>query len=151
MGPRDPGRVIVKIAKTFRWEMGHRLPNHPGGCRNLHGHSYRMQVEVSGSPGADGMIMDFDDMTREVRPLIEELDHAFLCQDTDTDLAAFLDAHDMKRKIVPFPSTVENICELFADHLDPVFRVQERVTAFAVTIFETETSSARTDRSCENA
>jgi 6-pyruvoyl-tetrahydropterin synthase len=101
---------------------------------------------VEGTPGDDGMIIDFDDLTKAVRPLIRELDHAFLCQDQDTILAEFLVAHDMKRKIVPFPSTVENIATLFADRLEPVFREVERVTAFAVTISETETSSARIDR-----
>lgn len=138
----------MKIAKKFRWEMGHRLPDHPGGCRNLHGHSYRMRVEVEGTPGENGMIIDFDDLTRAVRPLIEELDHAFLCQDRDTDLVDFLVTHDMKRMIVPFPSTVENICTLFADRLAPVFRSRKRVSSFSVVIFETETSSARIDRSC---
>lgn len=141
----------MKIAKTFRWEMGHRLPEHPGGCRNLHGHSYRMQVEVEGTPGENGMIIDFDDMTRAVRPLIEELDHAFLCRDTDTDLVAFLRTHDMKHRIVPFASTVENISTLFADRLEPVFHEAAQVTAFAVTVFETDTSSARVERACPGA
>ena len=126
--------------------MGHRLPHHPGGCRNLHGHSYRMQVEVEGEPADNGMIIDFDDMTRAVRPLIEELDHAFLCRDTDKDLAAFLQAHGMKHKIVSFASTVENISMFFADRLAPVFRNVDNVSGFAVTIFETETSSARVER-----
>jgi hypothetical protein len=46
---------------------------------------------------------------------------------------------------------VENISTLFADRLEPVFRREPRVMAFAVTIFETDTSSARVDRACEEA
>jgi len=49
----------MKIAKEFRWEMGHRLPEHTGLCRNIHGHSYRMVVEITGDVLANGMIIDF--------------------------------------------------------------------------------------------
>ena len=38
----------MKIAKEFRWEMGHRLPEHFGLCKNIHGHSYKMIVEFEG-------------------------------------------------------------------------------------------------------
>ena len=37
----------MKIAKEFRWEMGHRLPLHDGACRNLHGHTYKAVVTLS--------------------------------------------------------------------------------------------------------
>ena len=30
----------MKIAKEFRWEMGHRLPEHFGLCKNIHGHCH---------------------------------------------------------------------------------------------------------------
>ena len=40
----------MKIAKEFRWEMGHRLPEHFGLCKNIHGHSYKMVVEFEGEP-----------------------------------------------------------------------------------------------------
>jgi len=38
----------MKIAKEFKWEMGHRLPEHFGQCKNIHGHSYKMLVEFEG-------------------------------------------------------------------------------------------------------
>lgn len=49
----------MKVAKRFRWEAAHRLPWHEGQCRHLHGHSYRMTVELRGDPSGDGMLMDF--------------------------------------------------------------------------------------------
>lgn len=133
----------MRIAKTFRWEMGHRLPDHPGGCRNLHGHSYRLEVAIDGEPGAGGMVVDFDDVSRAVRPLLAELDHAFLCDASDGDLLRFLCDHALKHVAVPFPSTVENICGLIAQRLRPVFAGRENVSGFTVTVHETETSSAR--------
>lgn len=132
----------MKIAKTFRWEMGHRLIDHQGGCRNLHGHSYRMRIEIEGEPADNGMILDFDEMTAAVRPLLQEWDHAFLCDQRDTDLVAFLQARDMKHSVIPFPSTVENLVRLVVQRLEPVFAGHDQVRAFTVRVHETETSSA---------
>ena len=38
----------MKVAKEFKWEMGHRLPEHFGNCKNIHGHSYKMIAEFEG-------------------------------------------------------------------------------------------------------
>jgi 6-pyruvoyltetrahydropterin/6-carboxytetrahydropterin synthase len=133
----------MKIAKEFRWEMGHRLPNHDGACRNVHGHSYKMQVEVEGSVNPDsGMIMDFGEISAIVKPLVAELDHAFLCQDTDTEVLDLLERMDMKRVLIDVPSTVENICKLFIDRLRPLFEDIQQVETFTVRIWETASSEA---------
>jgi len=133
----------MEISKTFRWEMGHRLPEHPGGCRNLHGHSYRLEVSIRGEVAANGMVIDFDDVTRAVRPLIEELDHAFLCDTSDGALLQFLRDQDLKHVVVAFPSTVENICRLIAERLRPLFAGRANIRAFTLCVHETETSAAR--------
>jgi 6-pyruvoyltetrahydropterin/6-carboxytetrahydropterin synthase len=100
----------MKISKEFRWEMGHRLPFHEGLCKNLHGHSYKMVVEITGEINESGMIIDFYDLAIAVKPIIGELDHAFLCWENDNDVKEFLEKHNLKRVIVSYHSTVENIC-----------------------------------------
>lgn len=138
----------MKIAKEFRWEMGHRLPNHDGACRNVHGHSYRMQVEVEGEVNPEtGMVMDFGEISALVKPLVSELDHAFLCQDTDTQVLELLERMDMKRVIIDVPSTVENICRLFIDRLRPLFVTIPQVQKFTVRIWETASSEAEMSES----
>jgi len=133
----------MKIAKEFRWEMGHRLPNHDGECRNLHGHSYRMVVEVEGDVSPDsGMVIDFADIKAKVKPLLSELDHAFLCQEDDREVRDLLERMDLKRVMIPVPSTVENICGLFVERLRPAFASESRVNAFTVRIWETASSVA---------
>lgn len=133
----------MKIAKEFRWEMGHRLPKHDGACKNLHGHSYRMVVEVEGEVNADtGMVIDFADISAKVKPFLNELDHAFLCQEDDAEVRDLLEAMDLKRVLVPFPSTVENICRLFVERLRPAFAAESRVEFFTVRIWETASSVA---------
>ncbi|MDA3844331.1 MAG: 6-carboxytetrahydropterin synthase, partial [Candidatus Kapabacteria bacterium] len=67
----------TKIAKNFDWEMSHRLPNHDGLCRNIHGHSYKMRVELEGEPNKQSMVIDYYDMKLVISPLLEKLDHCF--------------------------------------------------------------------------
>jgi 6-pyruvoyltetrahydropterin/6-carboxytetrahydropterin synthase len=133
----------MKIAKEFRWEMGHRLPNHDGACRNVHGHSYRMVVEVEGDVNPEtGMIIDFSDISAKVKPLVAELDHCFLCQESDQEVRDLLERMDMKRVMIPVPSTVENICGLFVERLKSAFASEPQVQAFTVRIWETASSVA---------
>ena len=133
----------MKIAKEFRWEMGHRLPLHEGACKNLHGHSYRMVVEVEGEVNPEtGMVIDFADISAKVKPFLNELDHAFLCQADDAEVRDLLERMDLKRIYIPKPSTVENICGMFVERLRPAFLSETQVTAFTVRIWETASSDA---------
>ena len=71
----------MEIYKTFTFEAAHRLPNVPPGhkCARLHGHSFQVMVHVQGPLLAHaGWVMDFADLKAVVKPLIEELDHAYL-------------------------------------------------------------------------
>ncbi len=67
--------------KAFTFEAAHRLPNVPEGhkCARLHGHSFRVEVHVSGPvDGALGWVMDFADIMAACAPLRDELDHRYL-------------------------------------------------------------------------
>jgi 6-pyruvoyl-tetrahydropterin synthase len=77
-----------------------------------------------------------------VKPFLAELDHAFLCQEDDHEVRGVLESMDLKRVMIPFPSTVENICRLFVDRLRPAFAEEAEVHAFTVRIWETATSEA---------
>lgn len=71
----------MDIFKVFTLESAHRLPNVPPGhkCARLHGHSFRIEVHVSGPVGPDsGWVMDFADIKAAFSPLHEELDHRYL-------------------------------------------------------------------------
>jgi 6-pyruvoyltetrahydropterin/6-carboxytetrahydropterin synthase len=109
----------VKIAKEFRWEMGHRLPEHFGNCKNIHGHSYKMLVEIEGETDEQGMVMDYYNLKKVVLPIIDKLDHAFMVNESDHDVVEFLNKMKSKKVIVDFPSTVENICHYIIRQLKP--------------------------------
>lgn len=77
----NPTMLPMDIFKIFTLEAAHRLPNVPPGhkCARLHGHSFRIEVRVSGEPGADtGWVMDFGDIKAAFQPIHDQLDHHYL-------------------------------------------------------------------------
>ncbi|MFI7208081.1 6-carboxytetrahydropterin synthase QueD [Micromonospora aurantiaca (nom. illeg.)] len=71
----------MEIFREFTFEAAHRLPHVPDGhkCARLHGHSYRVEVHVSGEVGAEtGWVMDFGDIKKIVQPVCDQLDHRYL-------------------------------------------------------------------------
>ena len=71
----------MDIFKTFTLECAHRLPNVPAGhkCARMHGHSFRVEVHVSGPVDAhSGWVMDFADVRAAFEPLFQRLDHRCL-------------------------------------------------------------------------
>jgi len=77
--------MVIRITKEFKFEMAHALMGYDGPCRNIHGHSYSLNVTVSGFPIADendpklGMVMDFGDLKKIVKKaVVDEFDHALV-------------------------------------------------------------------------
>lgn len=97
--------------------MGHRLPDHFGKCKNIHGHSYKMLVEIDGDVLENGMVMDYYHMKDAIEPLIEKMDHAFLVHKDDKIVLEFLEKMNSKKVVVDFHSTVENITNFFLSEI----------------------------------
>ncbi len=64
---------LIRVTKEFPFEMAHVLWNYDGPCKNVHGHSYRLFVTLSGYPSDDplnpknGMVIDFSDLKKIVK------------------------------------------------------------------------------------
>ena len=72
---------MIEIFKEIRFESAHRLPNVPEGhkCARLHGHSFRVEIHVSGEPGEEsGWLVDFSELDAAFKPLYAQLDHNYL-------------------------------------------------------------------------
>ena len=71
----------MDVFKTFTFEAAHVLPNVPPGhkCARLHGHSFRVEVHVSGEVDAvTGWVVDFADIKQATDPIRAQLDHRYL-------------------------------------------------------------------------
>lgn len=81
----------TRVTSTFTFEAAHRLDWHPGKCRNLHGHSYRLDVSVEGPLDTNGVVLDFDTLHEIVRTqVIDVWDHRDLNEVLDNPTAELL-------------------------------------------------------------
>lgn len=82
----------LEITKIFEFAAAHYIPEHEGKCKNLHGHTYKLEVTITRtglSNSSDlaealkdspyGMVMDFGDLKSLVKKyIIEIFDHSYL-------------------------------------------------------------------------
>lgn len=84
------------VKKFFEFAAAHHLkgvpPEHP--CASMHGHTWRVGIEVRGQIAKNGFVIDFRDISAIVKPYIEDLDHsvlnAFVDNPTSENLAMYL-------------------------------------------------------------
>lgn len=71
---------VMRISRAYRFEAAHRLPMVPKDhkCHALHGHSYEVEVEVSGQCDGVGWVCDFARMDCAWDALGAHLDHCYL-------------------------------------------------------------------------
>ena len=139
---------IIKITKQFSFEMAHALRNYDGLCRNIHGHSYKMDITLAGQPLQDdsspknGMVMDFGDLKKLVNEeIISLLDHALVLNaKTDAQLVDVLKHNYEKIVTVDFQPTPENLLEFIAAKIQS--RLPNDVKLSCVRLRETDTSYA---------
>lgn len=130
--------------------MGHRIPNHKSKCKNLHGHTYNLEVAVNGQTVSDkgvsdeGMVIDYTDLKETINSeVVDLLDHAFMIYNEDEYLEMFikLDREGQKIVFVNFIPTAENIAKWIFEILNSSFN-KKHITLEKVTVYETPTSSA---------
>lgn len=116
-----PAQYTMKILTDFA--AAHYLREYEGACNRLHGHNWKVEVQVTASQlDAVGMGMDFKVIKKATNALIDELDHRNL------------------NEIPPFDSinpTAENISAFLYRGLSEVLN-NEVVRVSAVTLWETD-------------
>ncbi len=69
-------KIIVNETKV-KFSACHFLKEHPK-CSRLHGHNYYVSVEVSGALDENYFVIDFMDLKKSLRAIVEPLDHYIL-------------------------------------------------------------------------
>jgi len=139
----------IRITKQFNFETGHALYGYDGKCRNVHGHSYKLSVTVSGTPIDDtshvkyGMVIDFSDLKKIVKEEIVDLfDHAtvFNKNTPHVELAKELSDRGHHVILVDYQPTSEMMVIDFAKKIKS--RLPKNIHLFSIKLQETETSFA---------
>lgn len=128
--------------------MSHALLNYDGLCRNIHGHSYKLQVTVRGKPLEDpenpkvGMVIDFSILKKIVQQhIVSPLDHSLMINEKAVSgkLSEMGEMYE-RHQVVPFQPTTENMVIWIAGKLKPL--LPEHLELFSVRLYETSNSFA---------
>ena len=110
---------MTTVTKTVRFDAAHVLTDHLGLCRNLHGHTYRVDVSVAGDDG--DMVIDFKELKGILKSIVlDRFDHSFIYNTgsaAEREIAAVVEKHGMRTVAIPFRSTVENLARMFHTEL----------------------------------
>ncbi|MDD4395730.1 MAG: 6-carboxytetrahydropterin synthase [Bacteroidales bacterium] len=140
--------AVIRVTKRFSFEMAHALMNYDGLCKNIHGHSYRMNVTIQGMPIEDdespkkGMVMDFGDLKKITNQVIvSKLDHTLVLNNRHSpQLIEQLRQNFDNILLVPYQPTTENLLADFAQRLQK--ELPANVKLFSIRLSETYNSFA---------
>jgi 6-pyruvoyltetrahydropterin/6-carboxytetrahydropterin synthase len=119
---------MYELTVKNEFAASHALRDYEGKCKNLHGHTWHVEIIVAGKMlNKAGMLIDFKEIKRHLHELLETLDHAHL-----NDLAYF-------KKVNP---TSEHIAKYLFDCLKEKLH---SVRVKKVTVWESEKSGASYD------
>ncbi|MDA7559074.1 6-carboxytetrahydropterin synthase [Flavobacteriaceae bacterium] len=139
----------IRITKQFSFETGHALYGYDGKCKNVHGHSYRLDVTVIGTPINDnthvkfGMVIDFGDLKKIVKEeIVNVFDHAtvFNKNTPHVELARELEIRGHNVLLVDYQPTSEMMVIDFASKIK--MRLPGNIKLFSLKLQETATSFA---------
>lgn len=113
---------MITVTKTLKFDAAHVLTNHQGLCKNLHGHTYRVDVSVMQEADDDrDMVIDFKDLKTIANEVIcDRFDHAFIYNTEsagEKEIAAVVEKNGMRTVAIPFRSTAENLAKMFYGEL----------------------------------
>ena len=128
--------------------MAHALWNYDGPCKNIHGHSYKLFVTVSGAPIQDennvkyGMVVDFKELKAIVKNhVIEVLDHSLVVY-KNAEGESLDSVKKMYKKVFvfDFQPTCENLIIHIAETI--ISKLATGLSLHSLKLYETATSYA---------
>ncbi len=132
---------MISITRKFSFEAAHAISAHQGPCRNLHGHSYTLEVCVTADPlNKLGMVVDFKDLKVIVeKAFVNHMDHALILK-RDSAVKFIAAGYDGKLYLMDEEPTAEQLLLLAAKHIEP--ELPAGVKLIKMTLFETKNSFA---------
>jgi len=117
---------IYTLTTFVEFSSAHVLNGHEGPCKRMHGHNWKVEVEVSGDKLDNiGMVIDFKKIRHMTNEVVDELDHRFL-----NDLTAF-------KKVNP---TAENIAKYIHIELTKLIN-NDKIVVKSIKLWETDKSA----------
>ena len=129
---------IVKTEDSF--DSAHFLARYNGKCRNIHGHRWRVVIEIAGENLDNGMVVDFTDIKAALKALTDNLDHSLVMEKDTLKSQTYecLVDEGFRIMIMDFRPTAENFAKYFFDEIkNKGFNIR------AAEVYETPNNCAR--------
>ena len=129
---------IVKTEDSF--DSAHFLARYNGKCRNIHGHRWRVVIEIAGENLDDGMVVDFTDIKAALKALTDNLDHSLVMEKDTLKPQTYecLVDEGFRIMIMDFRPTAETFAKYFFDEIkNKGFNIR------AAEVYETPNNCAR--------
>jgi 6-pyruvoyltetrahydropterin/6-carboxytetrahydropterin synthase len=140
---------MYSITTEASFDAAHFLKNYDGKCKNIHGHRWRIIVEVqSENLKTDmqeyGMITDFGELKRDLKELADKFEHTFIYEKDSLkkELVEMLKAEDFALNEVDFRPTAENFSKYIFDEM-----TNKGYDVAKVSVYETPNNCASYSRS----
>ena len=139
---------ILKTEHSF--DAAHFLYGYDGKCSNIHGHRWKIILEVKTEELKDdvqhrGMYVDFGELKKDLREIADAMDHAVIIEKNTlkkTTLEA-LKSENFQIIALDFRPTAENMARYFYEKIKALgYNMQ------AVTVYETPTNGATYMEQC---
>lgn len=109
---------LLKTEESF--DSAHFLSDYHGKCRNLHGHQWRVVIEIysetlSTETQTRDMLVDFGDLKHDLKKETDSFDHALIIEKNSLKPATLMALREENFKIIelPFRPTAERMAFYF--------------------------------------
>ena len=133
---------LLKTERSF--DAAHFLQGYKGKCSNLHGHRWRVVIEVqSSSLICDGqlrdMVVDFKTLKKDLKEVTEYFDHSLIYEEGSLKPAtiAALNAENFRMVRVKGRPTAENLAAYFCSMMQ-----QKGYDVYTAAVYETPDNCA---------
>ncbi len=125
------------LSTEASFDAAHFLTNYKGKCKNIHGHRWRVVLEIKGE-AENGMVVDFNTIKKDLKELCDYFDHTFIVEKNSLkpELLKMLEDEFLIR-IVDFRTTAENFSKYF------YLKLKEKYDVLSVCVYETPNNMAR--------
>ena len=144
----------MKVTKEVTFDCAHMLSGHKALCKNLHGHTYKVQICIEGSPIKEGssldMVIDFKILKSIINNCIKDkFDHALILSaeefrgEAENELYAWAIKYGMRYYVMPRRTTAEDMAILFQQIISDELKARDlKSYEVSVRVYETPTSYA---------
>jgi 6-pyruvoyltetrahydropterin/6-carboxytetrahydropterin synthase len=137
---------IITLKYEFSFDAAHRLLNYKGLCHNLHGHHWKVMLEILGKVNpATGMLLDFQEIKKIINSTVmAKLDHGAIFNFEDKALWQNIQATGgLKVYTLTGEPTCENLSQVIYEMLNDAFKPYgDGIWLASVRIWESDHASA---------